>query len=145
MKQTLLLLSAAIVTIFTQCDTLKNLPTNTSGGLFSLNGNWQLASTTDGNAMQGTVVQIVPGFSEATARTLNNNTYCLRDKDVVWRSLKSSGSGVFTIDNLVSACNGTGLYKPATITVLTNDEITIKGSTATSAELVQTWRRVASQ
>ncbi len=145
MKQTLLLLSAAIVTIFTQCDTLKNLPTNTSGGLFSLNGNWQLASTTDGNAMQGTVVQIVPGFSEATARTLNNNTYCLRDKDVVWRSLKSSGSGVFTIDNLVSACNGTVLYKPATITVLTNDEITIKGSTATSAELVQTWRRVASQ
>jgi hypothetical protein len=145
MKQTLLLLSAAIVTIFTQCDTLKNLPTNTSGGLFSLNGNWQLASTTDGNAMQGTVVQIVPGFSEATARTLNNNTYCLRDKDVIWRSLKSSGSGVFTIDNLVSACNGTVLYKPATITVLTNDEITIKGSTATSAELVQTWRRVASQ
>ena len=145
MKQTLLLLSAAIVTIFTQCDTLKNLPTNTSGGLFSLNGNWQLASTTDGNALQGTVVQIVPGFSEATARTLNNNTYCLRDKDVVWRSLKSSGSGVFTIDNLVSACNGTVLYKPATITVLTNDEITIKGSTATSAELVQTWRRVASQ
>ncbi len=145
MKQTLLLLSAAIVTIFTQCDTLKNLPTNTSGGLFSLNGNWQLASTTDGNAMQGTVVQIVPGFSEATARTLNNNTYCLRDKDVVWRSLKSSGSGVFTIDNLVSACNGTVLYKPATITVLTNDEITIKGSTASSAELVQTWRRVASQ
>jgi hypothetical protein len=145
MKQTLLLLSAAIVTIFTQCDTLKNLPTNTSGGLFSLNGNWQLASTTDGNAMQGTVVQIVPGFSEATAKTLNNNTYCLRDKDVVWRSLKSSGSGVFTIDNLVSACNGTVLYKPATITVLTNDEITIKGSTASSAELVQTWRRVASQ
>ncbi len=145
MKQTLLLLSAAIVTIFTQCDTLKNLPTNTSGGLFSLNGNWQLASTTDGNAMQGTVVQIVPGFSEATARTLNNNTYCLRDKDVVWRSLKSSGSGVFTIDNLVSACNGTVLYKPATITVLTNDEITIKGSTASSAELAQTWRRVASQ
>ncbi len=145
MKQTLLLLSAAIVTIFTQCDTLKNLPTNTSGGLFSLNGNWQLASTTDGNAMQGTVVQVVPGFSEATARTLNNNTYCLRDKDVVWRSLKSSGSGVFTIDNLVSACNGTVLYKPATITVLTNDEITIKGSTASSAELVQTWRRVASQ
>ena len=143
MKQTLLFLSAAIVTIFTQCDTLKNLPTNTSGGLFSLNGNWQLASTTDGNAMQGTVVQIVPGFSEATARTLNNNTYCLRDKDVVWRGLKSSGSGVFTIENLVSACNGTVLYKPATITVLSNDEISIKGSNASAAELVQTWSRVA--
>lgn len=145
MKPTLLLLSVAIVTIFTQCDTLKNLPTNTSGGLFSLNGNWQLTTTSDGSALQGTIVQVVPGISEATARTLNNNTYCLRDKDIVWRSLKSTGSGVFTIENLVNACNGTVLYKPATITILSNDEISIKGSTASSAELMQTWRRVANQ
>src|SRR5438128_7294569 len=38
------------------CDTIKNLPTNTTGGLFSLNGNWRLASTTDNNALVGTTI-----------------------------------------------------------------------------------------
>lgn len=145
MKRTLFLLSAAIVTIFTQCDTLKNLPTNTSGGLFSLNGSWQLATTTDGNAMQGTVVQVIPGFSDASSKTLSNNTYCLRVNDVMWRSVKNTGSGVFTLENLVNACDGNVLYKAATLTVLSNDEITIKGSSKTSAELVQTWKRVPNQ
>lgn len=143
MKQKLVLLALAIVTIFTQCETLKGIPTNTSGGLFSLNGNWQLTSTSDNRALEGTIVQVVPGVADGTARTLNNNTYCLRERDVVWRSIKSGDSGVFTIDLLVNACNGNSLYKPATITVLTNDEIRIKGSTATSSELIQTWKRVA--
>jgi hypothetical protein len=145
MKRTLFLLSAAIVTIFTQCDTLKNLPTNTSGGLFSLNGSWQLTTTTDGNAMQGTVVQVIPGFSDAASKTLNNNTYCLREGDVMWRSVKNTGSGVFTLENLVNACDGNVLYKAATLTVLSNDEITIKGASKTSTEMVQTWKRVTNQ
>lgn len=139
------LLGVAIVTIFTQCDTLKSIPTNTSGGLFSLNGNWQLITTSDNKAMEGTVVQVVPGFANGTARTLNNNTYCLREKDVAWRTIKSVGSGTFTIETLVNACEGNPLYKPATLTVLTNEEIRITGSNAASAELVQTWRRVANQ
>ena len=142
MKRYLFLVSAAIVTLFTQCETLKGIPTNTSGGLFSLNGSWQLATTSDNGAMQGTVVQVIPGFSDGTARTLNNNTYCFREKDVAWRGIKSVGSGTFTIETLVSACNGSVLYKPATLTVLTNDEVRITGSNATSAELIQTWRRV---
>jgi hypothetical protein len=142
MKPFQFLLGAAIVILFTQCETLKGIPTNTSGGLFSLNGSWQLTTTSDNNAMQGTVVQVIPGFSEGTARTLNNNTYCLREKDVAWRGIKSAGSGTFTVEALVSACNGTVLYKPATLTVLTNDEVRITGSNATSTELVQTWKRV---
>ncbi len=145
MKQALVLLGAAIVTLFAQCETLKSIPTNTSGGLFSLNGNWQLATTSDNAALEGTVVQVVPGFAEGTARTLANNTYCAREKDALWRGIKSAGSATFTVETLVSACNGTTLYKPATLTVLTNDEIRIKSSTATSAELIQTWRRVAVQ
>jgi hypothetical protein len=145
MKKTLLLFCAAILTIFTQCDTLKGLPTNTSGGLFTLNGNWQLATTNDANAMQGTVLQVVPGFSDATVKTLNNNTYCLRERDAAWRNIKSLQGGTFTIDNLVNACNGSTLYKQAIITVQTNDEIVIKGSSATNNELSQTWRRVPNQ
>lgn len=145
MKPKALAIAVAIVTLFTQCDTLKNLPTNTSGGLFSLNGNWQLVTTTDNRAMEGTVVQVVPGVADGTARTLSNNTYCLRERDQAWRNIKSNDAGVFAIEMLVNACTGSALYKPATVTVLTNDEIRVKGSTASSAELVQTWKRVANQ
>ena len=145
MKYRALAIAVAIVTIFTQCDTLKNIPTNTSGGLFSLNGNWQLVTTTDNKALEGTVVQVVPGVADGTARTLSNNTYCLRERDQAWRNIKAGDAGVFSIDMLVNACDGTPLYKPATVTVLTNDEIRVKGSTASSAELIQTWKRVPNQ
>jgi hypothetical protein len=144
MKKYLFVLFAAIVTFFTQCDTIKNLPTNTSGGLFSLNGNWQLTSSSDNRSLEGTVVSVVPGFSEATARTLNNNNYCLRDRDVVWRAIKSGDAGVFAVESLVNACSGATVYKQGTITVLTNDEIRLVTQTASSTELVQTWKRVAS-
>jgi hypothetical protein len=143
MKRYIFLLSAAILTIFAQCDTLKSLPTNTSGGLFSLNGSWQLSSTSDNRALEGTTITIVPGVAEATVRTLANNTYCLRERDVIWQSIKSFEGGTFTADLLVNACSGSTVYRPATLTVVTNDEIRIKGSTASSAELLQTWKRVS--
>jgi hypothetical protein len=142
MKSRLLLFSLAIVTIFTQCETIQNLPTNTSGGVFSLNGNWQLATSSDNRAGEGTIINIVPGFTNATVRTLSNNTYCLREGDVVWRNIKSLSGGGFTIENLVNACNNT-VYKAANITVISNDEVRVNGHNALSQELVQTWRRVA--
>ncbi len=142
MKRYILFFSIAIVTIFTQCDTLKNLPTNTSGGVFSLNGSWQLASSNDNRAMEGTIVSVVPGVADATVRTLANNTYCVRDRDVLWRNLKNLQGGSFSLDNLVSACTGNPIYEQATLTVLTNDEIKITSRTNTGIELVQTWRRV---
>ena len=143
MKRSLGALGIAIVTIFTQCDTLKNLPTNTSGGLFSLNGSWQLSSSSDNRALEGSVVNVVPGFADATVRTISNNAYCVRERDVVWKGLKSLQGGIFSTELLVNACEGTQLYKPATITVLTNDEIRLTGHTASSTELIQTWKRVA--
>ncbi len=144
MKRIVFLLSLAIVMIFTQCDSLKNLPTNTSGGLFSLNGSWQLFTSNDNRAMEGTIVTVVPGFSEATIRTLNNNTYCMRERDAMWRNIRSMEAETFSIDLLVTNCNGT-LYKPATITVVNSNEIRLTGHTAMSTELVQTWRRTAAQ
>ena len=143
MKRYLFALSAAIVTFFTQCDTLKTLPTNTSGGLFSLNGNWQLASSSDNRALEGTVVNVVPGYSNGTARTLANNNYCLREGDVVWRELKSIQGGMFSLQSVVNSCTGSLAYKEATITVLTNDEIRVTSRTATNTEVIQIWRRVA--
>jgi len=141
MKRFLLFFSIAIVTIFTQCDSLKNLPTNTSGGLFSLNGSWQLASSNDNRAMEGTVISVVPGIADATVRTLANNTYCVRDRDVLWRNIKNIEGGSFSLDNLVSACTGNPVYQQATLTVLTNEEIRITSRTNTGTELIQTWRR----
>lgn len=143
MKRSLLALGLAIVTIFTQCDTIKNLPTNTSGGLFSLNGNWQLTSSSDNRALEGTVITVVPGFSDASVKTISNNTYCVRERDVLWKGIKSLQGGTFSTESLVNACQGSTLYKPATITVLTTDEIRLTGHTAASTELIQTWKRVA--
>ncbi len=145
MKLRALTIAVAIVTLFTQCDTLKNIPTNTSGGLFSLNGNWQLVTTSDSRAMEGTVVQVMPGVADGTVRTLSNNTYCLRERDQAWRNIKRGDAGVFSIEMLVNACTGSSLFKPATVTVLTNEEIRITGSTANSAELIQTWKRAPNQ
>jgi hypothetical protein len=145
MKLLFFLFGFAILLIFTGCDTFKNLPTNTSGGVFSLNGNWQLVSTNDNSAMEGTVVTVIPGFSDGTARTLNNNTYCLRERDAIWQKIKGREAGVFIMESLVNACNGKTVYQPATVTVLTNDEIRVTTRTAASGELIQTWKRVPNQ
>ena len=145
MRRLLIILLAAIVTIFTQCDTLKKIPTNTSGGLFSLNGNWRLATSSDNRALEGTVVTVVPGITDAAVRTLSNNTYCVREGDVLWRSIKSFEGGTFSMETLVNACTGGAVYRPATITVLTNDEIRVATHTTAGIELLQTWRRVANQ
>ena len=133
---------AAAVTLFSACDTIKNLPTNTSGGLFSLNGNWKLASTTDNNAQVGTVVSIAPAIASAFVKTFENNSYCFRAGDEAWKSVSSRPSGGFTIQSLSSACNGTAIYKTGEITVLTNDKIRITTKTITDANLVQEWTRV---
>jgi hypothetical protein len=143
MKRYIFFFYAAILTFFAQCDTLKNIPTNTSGGVFSLNGTWQLSTTTDNRALEGTTVSVVPGIAEGSVKSLSNNTYCLRENDVIWKNVKGSQGGSFSIDYLVSACSGKALYHPATMTVLSNDEIRLKGSTANGAELLQTWKRIA--
>ena len=133
---------AGIVTIFSACETIKNLPTNTSGGLFSLNGSWKLSSTTDNNAQVGTVITVTPAISSAFVKTFENNSYCYRTSDEAWRSLSSRPNGGFTIQTLASACNGTAVYKAGEITILTNDKVRVNTKTSTDAVLVQEWSRV---
>jgi hypothetical protein len=144
MKRVHLLACLIIIAAFTitSCDTLKSIPTNTTGGLFSLNGTWRLTSTTDANAMVGTTIAVYPVVGNASAKTIENNTYCIRENDAVWKSVKGNGAGGFTISALVSACNGTTVYKEATIAVATTDKITVSTRTATNTELVQAWERV---
>lgn len=144
MKSLFFLFSAAILTIFTQCDTVKNLPTNTSGGVFSLNGQWQLDSAGSTKNMEGTVITVLPGFSEATVSTLPPvNSSCVRERDALWRNIKSNPNGGFLADVLVNACTDSPQYQAATITVVSNNEIKVRTLAGTEAEVVQTWRRPA--
>lgn len=131
-----------IIILFSACETIKNLPTNTSGGIFSLNGSWKLTSTTDNNAQVGTVVTVTPAIASAFVKSFQNNSYCYRTSDEAWKSLSSRSGGGFTIQSLATACNGTSVYKAGEITVLTNDQIRITTKTANDIALVQEWARV---
>ena len=142
MKKITFLTLVGIVTLFSACETIKNLPTNTSGGLFSLNGSWKLSSTTDNNAQVGTIITVTPAIASAFVKTFENNSYCYRTSDEAWRSLSSRPNGGFTIQTLASACNGTAVYKAGEITILTNDQVRVNTKTSTDAVLVQEWRRV---
>jgi hypothetical protein len=140
MKKLLYLFSTVLLLgTISSCDTLSNLPTNTTGGVFSLNGRWTLTSSSENNAMVGTVINVTPVVGNASVVSLSNNTYCLREKDIIWRSITSSGAGGFTISALVSSCNGSTIYRDATVTVITNNEIRVSGKTASGAELLQTF------
>jgi hypothetical protein len=135
----------ALIFLFAHCKTTKNVPTNTSSTgktVFSLNGNWQLASSSDNKALEGTVLRVIPGITDATINTLGNNTYCFKEMDVVWKGLKNNNNGVFSFDNLVNSCNGAPVYKAATLTVVNNDEVRLQTRTAAGAELTQVWKRV---
>jgi hypothetical protein len=127
------------------CDTIQNLPTNTTGGVFSLNGTWKLSSTTDNNAMVGSTIVVYPVVGNATVKSLSNNTYCVRDNDEFWKSIKKNGSGGFTISALAGACSGSPSYMDGTISVVNNDEIAVSTRTAGNSELVQKWNRVKKQ
>lgn len=138
-------LGTALILLFAHCKTAKNSPTNTVSSnektVFSLNGNWQLTSSSDNKALEGTVLRVIPGITDATIKTLGNNTYCAKEMDVVWKGFKNNG-GVFALENLVNACNGTTIYKGATLTVVNNDEVKLQSRTAAGAELLQVWKRV---
>lgn len=144
MKPLQLFFGAAILLFFTQCNTEKNLPTNTSGGLFSLNGQWQLTSSGVTKNMEGTVITVLPGFSEATVRSLPPvNSSCVRERDALWRKIKSNPNGGFLADVLISACTGSPQYKQAAISIIGNDEIRVNTTLSSEPEMQQTWKRLS--
>jgi len=128
--------------IISSCNTLKSIQTNTTGGLFSLNGTWQLSSTSDNNALVGTTITVYPVVGNAAVKSIANNTYCIREKDQLWKSIKSNDAGGFTLSTLVSACKGTAMYNAGTISVVNDNKVTVTTRTATNSELIQAWDRV---
>lgn len=126
----------------TGCDAIKNLPTNTTGNLFSLNGTWKLINTSDGKSMVGSTISVYPLAGNAILNIVNNNTYCVRKGDEMWKTVKSNGNGGFTNSVLITACNETTVYKDGSITVLTNDKISLITSNTLNKTITQTWERV---
>ncbi len=130
------------VFIFTSCDAIKQV-TNSTGTGFSLNGKWQLKSSSPENTLVGSVVSVTSFVSEGKIVTLQNNTQCYRENDIKWKDIKAQTNGSFTISNLLSNCSSGDLnYKSAVIEVVTNDQIKITGKNVAGADNVQTWDRV---
>ena len=141
-KITLLAMMVSLLVSFNACETLNKFPTNTSGGIFSLNGNWRLVSTTDNNAQVGTIVTVSPAIASAFVKSIENNTYCYRANDEAWRLVSSLSNGGFSISSLASACSNSAVYKAGEITILTNNQIRINTKTLNDFALVQEWSRV---
>ena len=92
----------------------------------------------------GTVVQVFPGLTTGTVRSIGNNQYCLRERGVLWRKIEARDGGVFQLESLVNGCSGHTVFKPAVLTMQNNDEVRLVTVTNDNKELVQVWRRMSS-
>lgn len=124
------------------CDTISNLPTNTSGGIFSLNGNWELTSNNQ-KELEGTVITVFPAVSDGTIKNLVTNNRCLRQGDVMWRNINSQSGGGFKLDLLVNACNNSQVYRSGTLVVISNDEVRLNVKDVMENDISHTYKRVA--
>ena len=143
MNKVLFLVTVLIAsTLIFSCNTLKTLQTNTTGGLFSLNGTWRMSSTTDGSSLVGTTIAVYPVIADARVKTLQNNTYCIKENDELWKNVKANGTNGFSLSVLVNGCNGSTVYNAGTVAIVDNNKITITTRTAGNSELIQAWDRV---
>ncbi len=115
--------------------------TNSTGSAFTLSGQWQLTSNLPENVLVGTKITVAPFVSEGRITTLAATANCLRENDVVWKTIAADTGGGFTISNLVSGCNGLN-FQPASIYVVNNNEIRVTGKNANGQEATQVWKRV---
>lgn len=128
---------------FISCDALKKT-SNTTGGVFSLNGQWELTSNTPENTLVGSKVTVAPFINEGKFTALLNNTQCFRENDIKWKNIATNNNGGFLLNNLLSNCNAASLnYQPATITVVSTNEIRLTGRNVNGQDNSQTWKRVA--
>ena len=138
----LILASLCALFVFAGCDTLQNA-SNSTGTVFSLNGQWKLTSNLPENTLTGSVVTVAPFISEGKLTVLANNTQCYRENDVKWKDIVTDKAGGFTMNNLLASCTGGTLnYQPATIKVVNADEIRIVGKNVAGVENTQVWTRI---
>lgn len=126
--------------LFSGCETIQKA-TNSTGSAFTLSGQWELVSNSPENVLVGTKVTVAPIISEGRITTLNAAANCLRQADVLWKSIAADGSGGFTISNLLTGCNGLN-YQPAIIYVVNSNEIRVTGKNISAQDLTQLWKRI---
>lgn len=133
----------AIIIALTSCDAVRQATNTTSTAVFSLNGKWQLTNNNPENTLLNSVVTVTLFSSQAKLTYVSNNTQCYREDDIKWKNIKSDKTGGFAIDNLLSNCSSGALnYQPATIAVVSNDEIRITGKNVAGQDNTQTWTRI---
>ena len=117
--------------------------TNTTGSAFSLTGQWESTGSTPDNEIVGigTKVTVAPIVSEGRITTLGAGANCLRQNDIVWKSIAANTNGGFTISNLVNGCNGLS-YQPAIISIISNTEIKLAGKDLSGRDITQLWKRI---
>lgn len=143
MKAIKLLSAVALIVGFASCAQLQQATNTTGGAVFTLNGKWQLGSNDPEGGLLNSIVTVTPFISQGSITTLQNNTRCLRENDVIWRAIKTDNAGGYTLENLVTNCTQTQLtYQPATITVISANQIRIIGVNAAGQNNVQTWTRM---
>lgn len=143
MKAIKLFSMLAIVLAFTSCDAVRQATNTTGGAVFSLNGQWQLNSSTPENTLLNSIVTVSPFVSEGRLTYVANNSQCYREKDIKWKNIRSDNAGGYTFDNLLSNCTSGSLnYQPANIFVVSNSEIRITGRNTAGQENTQSWTRV---
>lgn len=132
----------AFIVLFSGCEALQKA-TNTTGSAFSLTGQWELTSNNQENVALGigSRVTVAPLIAEARVTTLAGSANCIRQNDIVWKTIAANTTGGFTINNLVNGCNGLN-YQPATITVIDNGEIRLSGKNTAGLEMNETWKRI---
>jgi hypothetical protein len=130
--------------ILVSCNVIKNMPAEKKG-IESLDGAWKLEATNDDNALMGTTISVYPLTADGLITTLQNNSYCVRPSEVIWKDITTASHGGFSIHSLTNSCISSLVYKPATLTLLNNDEIKLTGQTASGKELEQIWKRVSVQ
>lgn len=143
MKSIKLFSFLAIIIALTSCDAVRQATNTTSTAVFSLNGKWQLTNNNLENTLLNSVVTVTLFSSQAKLTYVSNNTQCYRENDIKWRNIKSDKTGGFDIDNLLSNCSSGALnYQPASVSVVSNDEIRITGKNVTGQDNTQTWTRI---
>src|SRR4051812_38099375 len=140
--KTLKFLLFVSITFLISCDVLQKT-SNTTGGVFSLNGQWELVSSTPENALVGSRVIVAPFISEGRFTLITNNNQCFRENDLKWKNIVTTNNAGFTLNNLLSSCNSGSLnYQPASISVLNNNEIQLTGKNINGQDNTQRWKRV---
>ncbi len=133
----------AVILLFS-CDTLKKT-SNSTGTVFSLNGEWELTANSE-NSLIGSSVVVFPFIPEAKFKKLVNNTQCFRETDMKWKNIATDNNGGFTLNNLLSACTGgTPQYLPAALLVVSANEIKVNGKNAVGQNTSQTWKRISAR